>query len=216
MADLSVRDKEGNEVEKVAVEEKLFGKYVNRQLLHDAVLMYEANKRQGTLSTKIRSEVAGSTRKPWRQKGTGRARVGTVRSPLWRKGGVVFGPRPRDFSYSMPKKALRKALASALLSKIRKSHLHLIDKLDFEQPRTKELVNVLSNLGLTRSVTVVVGPSDKNTYLSGRNIPKVEVRDAAGLNARDVLGSKSLLVTVEAFETLKQRVGTVKEEGAKQ
>ncbi len=216
MAELKIRDRNGNEVETVTVEERFFGKYVNRQLLHDVVVMYEANKRQGTASTKTRSEIAGSGRKPWRQKGTGRARAGTAKSPIWRKGGIVFGPKPRDFSYSMPKKALRKALANALLAKIRESQLHLVDSLDFEQPRTKEMVEVLSNLGLKGAVTVVVGPSGANVYLSARNVPKIKVRAAADLNARDVLLSKNLLVTSEAFETLKQRVGVEVEGGAQE
>jgi large subunit ribosomal protein L4 len=216
MVDLRVRDKNGNDVETITVEEKLFGKYVSRQLLHDALVMYEANKRQGTVSTKTRSEIAGSGRKPWRQKGTGRARAGTAKSPLWRKGGVTFGPKPRDFSYSMPRKALRKALASAILSKIRSSRLHLVDRLDFEQPGTRQMAEVLSNLGLDGSVMVVVGSSETNVNLSARNIPKVKVRRAGDLNAGDILKSKNLLATKEAFETLKERVGAEAKGGARQ
>lgn len=208
MADLKVKDRSGNEVETVSVRDDVFGKYVNRRLLRDALVMYEANRRQGTASTKTRSEVAGSGRKPWRQKGTGRARAGTVRSPIARKGGIVFGPKPRDFSYSMPRKALRKALANALLSKIRNSEMHLVDSLEFEKPRAKEMSEVLRNFGLAGSVAIVVGPSDKNAYLSARNVPKARVRKASELNAMDVLACRHVLVTKEAFETLRTRVGT--------
>ncbi len=216
MVDLKVKDKDGNEVETLPVRDDLFGKYVSRKLLHNAVLMYEANKRQGTASTKIRSEVAGSGIKPWRQKGTGRARVGTIRSPIWRSGGVVFGPRPRDYSYSLPKKALRKALAGALLSKIRDSQLHIINTLEFEQPGTKQMAQVLANLGIEGSVCVVLGPSAKNVHLSARNIPAVEVRRASDLNAHDVLLVKSVLFTREAFSICCERVGRGVEGGAEQ
>jgi large subunit ribosomal protein L4 len=215
MTDLTVRDKSGNEVEKLVLEDGLFGTYVNRQLLHDAVLMYESNTRQGTSSTKTRSEVAGSGKKPWRQKGTGRARAGSFRSPLWRKGGVVFGPKPRDYSFSVPRKALRKALAGALLSKIRDSRLHLVDDLGFETPKTRQMADVLSNLGLKKSVLVVVGPSERNAYMSARNIARVEARRADDVNVRDVLKFKDLLVTREAFELLKKRAGDEAKGGAK-
>jgi large subunit ribosomal protein L4 len=206
MAELKVRDKSGNEVETLAVDDALFGKRVNRQLLRDVVVMYEANRRQGTASTKTRSEIAGSGRKPWRQKGTGRARSGTAKSPLWRRGGVTFGPRPRDYSYSMPRKMLRKALASALLAKMRRSEIHIVDSLAFEKPRTKEMAGILSNLGLEGSVTVVVAPSDRNVHLSARNLPKVQVCRCADVNAHDILVAASVLATREAFGVLKERV----------
>jgi len=214
MADLKVRNKEGKELEVLQFEDNQLGKYVNRQLLRDSIVMYQANNRQGTASTKTRAEVAGSGRKPWRQKGTGRARAGTGRSPLWRKGGVVFGPKPRDFSYSMPKKALRKALGNALLAKIRDNKLHILDKLDFEQPKTKDMLEVLKNLDLKDSTTIVVGPSDTNAYLSARNIQKINVCRAGDLNTRDILACKDLLVTKEAFAILGKRVGVETKGGA--
>jgi len=211
MRDIKVKDRDGNEVETLNLEEGIFGKYVNRQLLHDAVVMYEANKRQGTVSTKTRSEIAGSGRKPWRQKGTGRARAGTAKSPLWRKGGVTFGPKPRDYSYSMPKKAARKALTNAILHKIRKSQFHLIDKFDFEQPRTKLMAEILSNMGLQGSVCVITGPTEEKVYLSGRNIPKLVICAASDVNAYNILKAKNLLVSKEAFELLKKRAAGVTE-----
>lgn len=214
MTDIAVKDRNANVVETLALPDHLFGKYVNHQLLRDVVAMYEANRRLGTASTKTLSEVAGSGRKPWRQKGTGRARAGTAKSPLWRGGGVTFGPKPRDYSYSMPRKALRKALACALLAKVRGSQLHLIDSLEFDEPKTKEMAKVLSNLKLEGSVTVVVGPSGKNVHMSVRNIPKVQVRRAGDLNARDVLLPKNLLVTKEAFEVLRKRVAGVSNGGS--
>jgi len=214
MADIAVRDINGNEVETLTLPDDLFGKYVNRQLLHDVVGMYEANRRVGTASTKTMSEVAGSGKKPWRQKGTGRARAGSARSPLWRGGGVTFGPKPRDYSYSMPRKALRKALACALLAKMRASGLNLIDSLEFEQPSTRQMVEVLSKLNMESPVTVVIGPSGRNVYMSARNIPRVRVLRAGDLNAHDVLRARSLLITREAFEILKQRLAGVSKGGS--
>jgi large subunit ribosomal protein L4 len=206
MEELKVKDTSGNEVETLAVDDALFGRRVNRQLLRDVVVMYEANKRRGTASTKTRSEIAGSGKKPWRQKGTGRARSGTAKSPLWRKGGVTFGPRPRDYCYSMPKQMLRKALASALLAKMKRSEIHVLEGLVFEKPATKEMAGILSNLGLKGSVAIVVGPSDKNVHLSARNIPKVAVRRSSDVNARDILIAKNVLMTKEAFGVLRERV----------
>ena len=206
MAELKVKNTSGKEVETLAVDDALFGKRVNKQLLRDIVVMYEANKRSGTASTKTRSEIAGSGRKPWRQKGTGRARSGTAKSPLWRKGGVTFGPKPRDYNYSMPKKMLRKALASALLAKMRRSENHVIESLVFEKPATKEMSEILSKLGLEGSVAVVVGPSDKNAHLSARNLAKVGVYRSSDINARDIIVAKNVLVTKEAFDILRKRV----------
>ncbi len=215
MAELKVRDKSGNEVETLAVDDGLFGRRVNRRLLRDVVVMYEANKRQGTASTKTRSEIKGSGKKPWRQKGTGRARSGTTKSPIWRKGGVTFGPRPRDYSYSLPRKMLRRALASALLAKMRRSEIHVVDSLVFEKPGTKQMAGILANLGLEGSVTVVTGPSDRNAHLSARNLPKVTVRRCSDLNARDVLVARNLLVTREAFDALRERILAEEKGGAK-
>lgn len=206
MAELKVKDTSGNEVETLAVDDALFGKRVNRQLLRDVVVMYDANKRRGTASTKTRSEIAGSGRKPWRQKGTGRARSGTAKSPIWRKGGVTFGPRPRDYCYSMPRQMLKKALASALLAKMRRSEIHVVEALVFEKPATKEMAGILSNLSLKGSVAVVVGPSDKNVHLSARNLQKVTVYRSSDINARDILVAKNMLVTKEAFGILRERV----------
>jgi large subunit ribosomal protein L4 len=206
MTELRIRDKSGNEVETLTVDDAVFGKRVNRQLLRDVVVMYEANKRQGTACTKTRSEVAGSGKKPWRQKGTGRARAGCIRSPLWRKGGTVFGPKPRDYSYSMPGKMLRKALASALLVKMRSSEICIVESLAFEKPSSKKMAAILANLGLERSVMVIIGASDGNAYLSARNLPNVTVRRCQDVNAREILVARSVLATKEAFAVLKERV----------
>lgn len=214
MTELRIRDGSGKEVETLAVDDAVFGKRINRQLLRDVVVMYEANKRQGTASTKTRAEVAGSGKKPWRQKGTGRARAGCIRSPLWRKGGITFGPKPRDYSYSMPRKMLRKALASALLAKVRDSEIHIIDSLAFEKPSSKKMAAILANLGLERSVILVIGPSDESAYLSARNLPKVTVRRCQDVNAREILVARSLLTTKEAFAVLRERVLTEPKGGA--
>ncbi len=152
--------------------ETVFGAPVNEGLVHQAVVRYLANQRQGTASTKTRGEVSGGGRKPWRQKGTGRARQGSIRAPQWVGGGTVFGPKPRDYRQAMPKKARRAALRSALSSKVASGELLVLDELTFEEPKTKKMVEVLQNLKAAgASALVVTGELDRNVILSARNIP---------------------------------------------
>ena len=209
MLELIVYNNEGKEMEKVSVDEAIFGGMVNKKLLQDLVVMYEGNQRRGTASTKDRSEVEGSTKKPWKQKHTGRARVGSIRSPIWRHGGVVFGPNPRDFYRRIPQQLKLKALDSALLSKLRDKETVVIDALAPEKPKTKNMCATLKNVGITteenkakNQCLVSIGKPDRTLFLSMRNIPGVKLMMVADLNAYDVLKYRRLLLTKEALDYL--------------
>lgn len=178
------------------------GDKVKKRLLFDAVHMYEARKRVGTACAKTRSEVAGSGAKPWRQKGTGRARVGTRQSPIWRGGGVVHGPRPRNFSYALPKKALKEALKSAVLSKFRDDEVRLVEGLSFAAPATKQVVETLRDAGVDASCLVVTAERDMNVYLSCRNLRHVACLPVQDLNAYEVLKHRYMLVSNDACAKL--------------
>jgi len=188
------------------VDTSALGDRIRRRLMFDAVLMYEANRRVGTASTKGRGEVAGTSKKPFKQKHTGRARVGTLQSPTRRGGGAWGAPKPRDFSYSMPKKARRLALSSALLSKVRDGELVLVDKFGVAAPKTKEMARFLDGLGLDGSKLLVMKETDEKVLLSARNIRGVAVRSQADLNAYDVLRYRNVIVTEDAFASLTERL----------
>lgn len=203
MITLPVLSPEGKEVAKVEIDPALFGGEVNKQLLHDVVVMYQANLRVGTHSTKTRGEVAGSKRKLYRQKGTGNARVGTRRTHKRRGGGVAFGPKPRDYSYAMPKKARRLAARMALLSKFQDGEAVIVDGLGFEAPKTKAVVGVMKNLSVGGQTCLFATEGmDKNLYLSARNIPGVEVQEVRELNAYSLLRRKRLVMTKGALDSL--------------
>lgn len=204
MITLPVVDPEGKQVSTITIDPVEFGGEVNKQLLHDAVVMYQANRRVGTHKAKTRGEVAGTGKKLYRQKGTGNARAGSRRSNVRRGGGVVHGPRPRDYSYSMPKKARRLATRMALLSKLQDEEAVIIQGLSIEAPKTKEMVGVLGALGLAgEKCLVATSEYDKNIYLSSRNIDGVEVLPARELNALSLLKQKRLLLTIEALDALR-------------
>jgi large subunit ribosomal protein L4 len=175
---------------------------VRRALLKEAAVMYAANQRVGTHATKTRGQVAGSTRKPWKQKGTGRARAGTKKSPLWRGGGVVFGPHPRDYSYQINRKQKRLALRSALLGKFQDGQVTVVEGLAVEAPKTKPVAGVLRALGIRGSCLIGTAGHDKNLVLSARNIPGVVVSSLKDLNALAVLKARTVLLTREAFDAL--------------
>jgi large subunit ribosomal protein L4 len=203
MIQLPLYDKQGERVSTVEIDPALFGGKIQRALLHDVIVNYEANRRVGTHSTKTRGEVEGSTRKPWKQKHTGRARAGTVRSPLWRHGGVIFGPRPRDYSYEMPRKMKRAALDSALLGKFQDNEALVIEGLDApEKPSTKTFARLFDKMGLERTALVGIKAPDARLHLSLRNLPRVRLAPVGDLNAYDVLKHKHLVLTREALETL--------------
>jgi large subunit ribosomal protein L4 len=165
--------------------------------------MYEANRRHGTASTKTRGKVSGGGKKPWAQKHTGRARAGTVRSPLWRGGGTIFGPQPRDYSYSIPRKAKKVALYSAILAKLKDNEVVLINKLEFDCPSTKRMANLLESLGIKDSCLIIIPNKDEIIWKSSRNIYKLMVKVASDLNAYDVVRHKMLLITKDALDNLK-------------
>lgn len=179
-----------------------YGSRVLARTLKDAVVMYEANRRAGTHKTKTRSEVRGPNHKLWKQKHTGRARTGTDKSPLWRGGGVIFGPRPRDYSYHMPVQARRTALRNALLTKLRDGEAALADGWPTEKPSVKQATGILRALGMDRGVLVVTNGVDRTLYLSLRNVPYVDVCPVADLNAHNVLKSRYIVLTDAAYQAL--------------
>jgi large subunit ribosomal protein L4 len=215
MLTLNVYNRQGDSVGTVEVDPAEFGGTVNKQLLHDVVLMYLANQRAGTHSTLRRGEVAGSTKKLFRQKGTGNARVGPRRSNKRRGGGTAKGPKPRDYEYHMPKKAVRAATRMAILSKFQDNEALVLDDLAINEIKTKQIAGLLKALKL-HGVTCLVGTKDydKNVYLSARNIPEVKVLPASQFNAYTVLRQKRLLLTRAALDELRQSA-TVKSAAAK-
>ena len=183
----------------------IFGVEVKKHLLHEAVVMQLANRRRGTASTKTIAEISGSTAKPWRQKGTGRARAGHKRSPLWRGGGIVFGPKPRDYSYQIPKKVRQVAIRSALSLKIQQNKFLVLDKMiELAQPKTKEIVSLLSNLGSPKRALFLLLEIDKNFLLSARNIPGVKVAQARAVNVYDLLYYDTVIATRDAINKIEE------------
>jgi len=205
MQKFKVLDRSGKKVNEISIPEEIFSYPVKDHLLYEAVVNYRANQRRGTASTRTRAGVRGGGRKPWRQKGTGRARAGSTRSPLWRKGGVTFGPKPRDYSYNLPKKVKRNALKSALSLKFAEKNLLVLKELDFKEPKTKEGMNFLEKLQLD-SALIVDSHKNKNLILSLRNIPKVKVVDFSQVNVYDVLDHNWLVFSQSAFESLMERL----------
>lgn len=185
----------------------LFGAEVKGHLLHTAVVNQLANKRAGTAATKNKALVSGGGIKPFRQKGTGRARAGSSRSPLWRHGGTVFGPMPRDYSYSIPKKEKRGALAAALASKVKDSRLIVLDKLELAAPKTKDMAVLLKTLGVSESALVLISAENKNVALAARNIPTVKVLRMENINVYDLLKYRYLITTQDAIATMQEVYG---------
>ena len=203
MANVSVYNIEGKEVGSIELNDAVFGVEVNEHLVHIAVVNQLANNRQGTQSAKTRSEVSGGGRKPWRQKGTGHARQGSTRSPQWTGGGVVFAPKPRDYSFKMNKKEKRIALLSALSSKVADNKIVVLDAFNLDEVKTKKFAEVMSNLKVDKALVVIEG-ENKNVVLSGRNIPTVKVSATNEINTYDVLKYETLVVTKAAVEKLEE------------
>ncbi len=205
MPTVDIYNGQGERVGEMELSDFVFGAEVKEHLLHDVSQMLLNNRRRGTASTKTRSEVRGGGRKPWRQKGTGRARHGTIRSPIWTGGGVVFGPKPRNYRYSLPKKVRRAAMRSALSSKVQQNELTVLEGLELSQPKTKEIVNLLKNLNAAegRVLLVTAGP-DENVFKSGRNIPKVKTAVANQINVLDILNCDKLLMTADAVAAVEE------------
>lgn len=204
MPKVTVLNQSGAEVGEIELNDSIFGIEPNQHVLFEAVMMQRASLRQGTSKVKTRSEVRGGGRKPWRQKGTGRARQGSIRSPQWRGGGTVFGPVPRSYSYKLPKKVRRLAIKSALSSKAAEQNIIVLEALSFEAPKTKEFAGVLKNLSVNNKALIVTEGLNENVALSARNIPGVTVVDASGISVLDVLGHEKLIITKAAVEKVEE------------
>ena len=203
MANVSVYNIEGKEVGSIELNDAVFGVEINEHLVHMAVVNQLANNRQGTQSAKTRSEVSGGGRKPWRQKGTGHARQGSTRAPQWTGGGIVFAPKPRDYSFKMNKKEKKLALLSALTSKVADNKIVVLDEFKLDEIKTKKFAEVMNNLKVSKALVVLEG-ENKNVVLSGRNIPTVKVSATNEINTYDVLKYDTLVVTKAAVEKLQE------------
>ena len=218
MPTVKVRNLKNKEVGDVELLDAIFGVELNESLIHSAVMNYQANGRQGTSATKTRGNVSGSGRKLWKQKGTGRARIASLRSPLWKGGGNVHGPQPRDWSYQMPKKMRRGALRSALSERLREGNLIIIDEFGFKNHKTSEFLGTLGILGLTdkkaTTKTLIVDSLDNaNLILSSRNVKKTKVTNSFGLNIYDIIYHEKLLISKAALEELSALLDPKRETG---
>lgn len=206
MASVAMVDMSNKKVKDVELP-AVFGVEVKSHLLHSAVVNQLANRRAGTAATKTKGLVSGGGIKPFKQKGTGRARAGSTRSPLWRHGGTVFGPMPRDYSYSMPKKEKRAALAAALSSKVGENRMVLLDKLELAEPRTKQMSELLKTLGVAESALVLISAENKNVALASRNMPNIKVLRMENINVYDLLKYRYLITTQDALTTMQEVYG---------
>ncbi|BAU26104.1 LSU ribosomal protein L4P [Aneurinibacillus soli] len=204
MPKVTLFNQTGAQVGEVELNDTVFGIEPNEAVLADYVIMQQASLRAGTHAVKNRSAVRGGGRKPWKQKGTGRARQGSIRSPQWVGGGVVFGPTPRSYSYKLPKKVRRLAIKSALSSKVQSDEVIVLDALNFDAPKTKEMVQVLGSLNASKKVLVVTGDYNDNVALSARNIPGVKFVSASGINVLDVLHHEKMIITQDAVAKVEE------------
>ncbi len=204
MPKVNVYNMLGELVEEMELSDAVFGVEVNEHVVYEVVKNQLANKRQGTQSAKTRAEVRGGGRKPWRQKGTGRARQGSIRSPQWKGGGVVFAPKPRDYSYSVPKKVRRLAMKSALTDKLQNNEIIVIDGMNFDAPKTKEMKNMLNNLKADKKALIVMDEKNVNVIKSAGNIPNVATTLVNTLNVYDILKYNSFIITKEAVKKVEE------------
>ena len=203
MAKVSVFNMEGKEVGTIELNDAVFGVEINEHLVHMAVVQQLANNRQGTQKAKTRSEVSGGGRKPWRQKGTGHARQGSIRAPQWKGGGVVFAPVPRDYSFKMNKKEKRAALKSVLTDKVQNGNLIVLDELKFDEIKTKNFVKVMNNLKVENGLVVMAG-NNENVYMSGRNLADIDTALVSTINVYDILNAKTLVLTKDAVAKIEE------------
>ena len=204
MPTIDVLNSDGKKVKELELNENIFGIEPNENVVHTVVLNYLANQRQGTQNTKTRSEVAGGGRKPWRQKGTGRARQGSIRAPQWIKGGIALGPRPRSYTYRINKKERQLALKSVLSAKLAKKELVVVDKLDLKEIKTKEMAKVLTNIKANESALVVLDKGNKNVQMSARNIEGVKASIVDTMNTYDILKYNKLVLTEAAVKKIEE------------
>ena len=204
MPKVALYDMSGAQIGELELNDSVFGIEPNQAVMYDFVKMQLANKRVGTSSTKTRAEVSGGGKKPWRQKGTGRARVGSSRNPVWTGGGIAFGPKPRDYSYRLPRKARRLAMKSALSSKVLENNIIVVDQLSFDEPRTKQMVATLQALNSGKKTLVVTANGDPNVSKSARNIPGVKPLRVDFINVYDLLKYDTLLITRDAVARVEE------------
>ena len=204
MANVSVYNIEGKEVGKIDLSDAVFGVEVNEHLVHMAVVNQLANNRQGTQKAKTRSEVSGGGRKPWRQKGTGRARQGSIRAVQWIGGGVAFAPKPRSYRYTLPKKVRRLAMKSALTSKVQANEMIVLDALTMDAPKTKEFATILNNVNAAKKALVVMAEKNENVIKSAANIPNVETALVNTINVYDILKYDSFIITTDAVKKVEE------------
>ena len=207
MTKVSVLSQTGASVGEIELNDAIFGIEPNEAVLFDAVIAQRASLRQGNHKVKNRSEVAGGGRKPWRQKGTGRARQGSIRSPQWRGGGIVFGPTPRSYAYKLPKKVRRLALKSALSAKVLEQNFVVLDVLNLDAPKTKDFAAILKALEINKKALFVTAELNENVALSARNIPGVTVLTATGINVLDLLGHEKVVFTKDAVNKVEEVLG---------
>lgn len=205
MPKIKVLDRNGKEIKELNAPDEILSYSADDHLLYEAVVNYRANQRQGTASTKTRNEARGGGRKPWRQKGTGRARAGSIRSPIWRKGGITFGPKARSYYYKLPKKSKVNALKYALSLKYKEKQIKVVEDLNFKQPKTKQGVKFLEKLGLDKAL-IVDSYKNKNFILSMRNIPGVKIVDYNQINVYDILNHSQLVFSHQSFDSLMEKL----------
>ena len=203
MPKVDLLNMEGKKVGTVELADSIFAVEVNEYAMHDVVLNYLANQRQGTQSTKTRSEVSGGGKKPWKQKGTGRARQGSIRAPQWIKGGIALGPKPRSYKYTLNKKVKRVALKSALTTKVQENNIIVLDTLNFDEIKTKNMAKVLENIKVEKAL-VVLAERNSNVQLSTRNIPNVKAALVNTINTYDILKYQTLVITKDAVEKIEE------------
>ena len=204
MPKIDVLDLNGKKIDEIELSDAVFGIKVNEHAVYEVIKNYLANQRQGTQSAKTRAEVRGGGRKPWRQKGTGRARQGSIRSPQWKGGGTVFAPKPRDYSYTVPKKVRRLAMKSVLTSKVENNEIIVVDEFAMDAPKTKEFCGVLKALNTGKKALVVSAENAPAVVKSGRNIPGVKVSFVNMLNVYDIINSDTLVITRKAVEKVEE------------
>ncbi|NLX02042.1 MAG: 50S ribosomal protein L4 [Syntrophomonadaceae bacterium] len=204
MPKVALYDMSGAQIGELELNDSVFGIEPNKSVMYDFVKMQLANKRVGTSSSKTRAEVSGGGKKPWRQKGTGRARVGSSRNPVWTGGGIAFGPKPRDYSYRLPRKARRLAMKSALSSKVLENNIIVVDQLSFDEPKTKQMVATLQALNSSKKTLVITADGDPNVNKSARNIPGVKPLRVDFINVYDLLKYDTLLITRDAVAKVEE------------
>jgi large subunit ribosomal protein L4 len=208
MPEVDVINIENKKVNRITLDPEIFGAPIKEHLLHEVFVNQRANRRKGTASTKSKGMVRGGGVKPWRQKGTGRARAGSIRSPLWKGGGIVFGPQPRDYSYKVPKKVRWSAMNSALSAKVASQDLLVVDKIDLPEPKTRVMTSILKRLGIEGSLLILTAKEEPALERAARNIPEVKVKRIDSVNLYDILSHKKLLLTPEVITKIDEVFGS--------